>query len=134
MQVPELGARAVAAYQQASAGYSLIAASGTGAVISGATYSGGAALGAYADVFSGRSTDLETAFAQRFSYSGLATATTVGAATGVYGTAMFQWAGVPNTLSNLKTLPGAIIRLNSMVLGQSAGRAAQGAVTSPKKD
>jgi filamentous hemagglutinin len=130
----ELGASAIAAYQRASAGYSLIAASGTGATLGGGFYTGSAALGAHFDVLSGESESFGSAFDQRFSYSGLAVASIVGSGTGAYGTAMFRWAGLPNALTNVKTLPGAIIRVNSTVLGQATGRAGQGAVTPPNEN
>jgi hypothetical protein len=52
----------------------------------------------------------------------------------MYGTAMFGWAGVPNALSNVMTLPGAVIRINSTVMSQGAGRAGQGVVQSSGKD
>lgn len=120
---------AYAAYKAANASYWMGTALGTGAVVGGASYTGGAALSSVLD----KNASFGNAFDQRFSYPGLAAAMTVGGLTGMYGTAMFGWAGVPNGLPNIATLPGFIIRANSFLLGQSAGRAAQAAVNSNKK-
>ena len=53
---------------------------------------------------------------------------TVGAVNSMFATQMFQWANVPNALSNVVTPEGAVICLNTIVTGQAAGKAAQGAV------
>lgn len=49
----------------------------------------------------------------------------IGSAPGIYGTAMFRWAGIPNAFSNVTTVPGAVIRVNSAAMGKAAGSAAQ---------
>jgi hypothetical protein len=126
-------ANAYIAYRTASAAYSLAAASVTGAAVSGGFYTGGAVAGAFLDPNSS-SQDLYSRFSERFSYTGLGAAMTVGAVTGPYATAMFRWAGVPNVLSNATTWPGAVIRINSLAMGQGAGRAAQGKVKSSGDD
>ena len=127
--VVKFGGDAWAAYRAASAAYSMGAALGTGAVIGGGSYTLSAGASAIKDYFiTGQS--IGTGFNQRFSYPGLGAAMTVGGLTGMYGTAMFSWAGVPNAIGNLATVPGAVIRINSAVLGQAAGRAAQSAVNS----
>jgi len=118
-----------AAYKAAQASYWMGTALGTGAVVGGASYTGSAALSSVLD----KNASFGNAFDQRFSYPGLAAAMTVGGLTGMYGTAMFGWAGVLNGLPNIATLPGFIIRANSFALGQSAGRATQAAVNSNKK-
>lgn len=46
----------------------------------------------------------------------------------MFGTQMFRWANVPNAFSNVLTPEGAVIRLNTFVTGQAAGKAAQGTV------
>ncbi|KAF3997988.1 hypothetical protein [Glaciimonas immobilis] len=48
----------------------------------------------------------------------------------MYSTAMFGWAGVPNAITNLATLPGFIIRVNGGVAGKAAGSAAQAVINS----
>ncbi|HWW06822.1 MAG TPA: hypothetical protein VNZ60_16140, partial [Collimonas sp.] len=116
---------AYAAYKAAAAGYSQGAALGTGMAVGGASYTGSAI---YAGMRSDQ--DFYTAFNQHFSYSGLAAATTIGGLTGMYGTAMFGWAGIPNSIKNVATLPGFIIRFNSGVFGKAAGSATQGAINS----
>ena len=117
---------AYAAYKAAAAAYSAGTALGTGAVVGGVFYTGGAALSSVFD----KNTSFGNAFDQRFSYPGLAAAMTVGGLTGMYSTAMFSWAGVPNSITNLATLPGFIIRVNSGVAGKAAGNAAQSVVNS----
>ncbi|KAF3997986.1 hemagglutinin repeat-containing protein [Glaciimonas immobilis] len=117
-----------AAYKAAAAAYSMGTALGTGMAVGGGSYTGSAAAGAVYERLFGTGQDFSTGFDQRFSYSGLAAATTVGGLTGMYGTAMFGWAGVPNSIKNLATLPGFIIRANSVVAGKAAGSAAQAAV------
>jgi filamentous hemagglutinin len=130
----EGGAVAWTSYRTASAAYSLAAASGTGAVVGGGSYTGGVLAGAIIDNYFGSGQNIGSGFLQGFSYSGLGAAMTVGAVTGMYGTTMFRWAGLPNALSNAATLPGAVIRINSVAMGQGAGRAAQGAVKSSEKN
>ncbi|PUA18089.1 hypothetical protein C7W93_19890 [Glaciimonas sp. PCH181] len=121
--IRELASKATLA---AAAAYSAGAALGTGAVVGGAFYTGGAALSSVFD----KNTSFGNAFDQRFSYPGLAAAMTVGGLTGMYSTAMFSWARVPNSITNLATLPGFIIRVNSGVAGKVAGNAAQAVVNS----
>ena len=48
----------------------------------------------------------------------------------MYSTAMFGWAGIPNSIKNVTTLPGFVIRMNSGVAGKAAGSATQEAVKS----
>ncbi|MGS0742578.1 hypothetical protein ACVBEF_12185 [Glaciimonas sp. GG7] len=119
-----------AAYKAAMAGYSTGAALRTGvATGGGASYTGMAAGGAvYDKVTQGQ--NIAEGLDQQFSISGLATAMTVGGLTSMYGTAMFGWAGVPNSITNWVTVPGFIIRANSGVFGSVAGQAVQGAVKS----
>ncbi|WP_310630640.1 hypothetical protein [Paraburkholderia sp.] len=69
-------------------------------------------------------------FNQHFSPAGLATAAVFGAYANMAAVSMFELAGIPNALSNVKTIPGFVIRGNKLVFGQTAGRAAQGAVNS----
>lgn len=108
-------------------GYSLVAAAGTGAIASGAGYTGGAIVGAGWDWFE-NGTSFNAAFDQRFSYLGLGASMSVGAVNSMFAIQMFQWANVPNPWSNIKYLEGAVIRLNTMTAGKGAGMAAQGAV------
>ncbi|QRX81613.1 hypothetical protein [Glaciimonas sp. PAMC28666] len=121
-----------AAYKAAAAAYSAGAALGTGAAVSGTTYTVGAGAVAGYDKFFNQK-NFSTGFDQRFSYPGLAAAMAIGGLTGMYSTAMFGWAGTPNTLKNWATVPGLITRVNSGVFGKVAGDAAQGVVNSPKK-
>ncbi|QRX81622.1 hypothetical protein [Glaciimonas sp. PAMC28666] len=120
-----------AAYKAAAAAYSAGTALGTGAAVGGAFYTGGAVVGAINDARYGA--NFRNSFDQRFSAPGLAAAMTMGGLTGMYSTAMFRWAGTPNTLKNWATVPGFITRVNSVVFGKVAGDAAQGVVNSPKK-
>jgi filamentous hemagglutinin len=48
---------------------------------------------------------------------------------------MFQWAGIPNSIQNITTIPGIVIRGNQLAIGQTAGKAAQAIANSgdPKK-
>jgi hypothetical protein len=62
----------------------------------------------------------------------LAAATIIGAYKGAVTTSMFHWAGVPNSISNFFTMPGFLIRLNSLILGKVVGTAAQAAVNNNK--
>ena len=117
------------AYKAASAAYSMGAALGTGMAVGAGTYTGGAVAGATFDKFF-KQKDFTTEFNQRFSYPGLAAATTIGGLTGMYSTAMFGWAGIPNSIKNVTTLPGFVIRMNSGVAGKAAGSATQEAVKS----
>ncbi|WP_211455203.1 hypothetical protein [Collimonas antrihumi] len=116
-----------AAYKAAAAGYSPGTALGTGAAVSGGFYTLGVGAEALKDYYA-TGQNIVSGFEQRFSYPGLATAMAVGAPVGMYSTAMFSWAGVPNALGNWLTLPGFIIRANSTMFGNVAGQAAQGAV------
>jgi filamentous hemagglutinin len=72
--------------------------------------------------------DFEANFDNRFSFVGLATASTVGAFNGMTGVSMFKWAEIPNRISNISTFPGFVIRVNGFIAGQATGKAAQGAV------
>jgi filamentous hemagglutinin len=122
---------AFAAYKAAQAGYSLTAAAATGAAMSGGSYTLGAVVSAISDApTAGQS--FSGGFDQKFSLAGLAAASTVGAYNSIFGTSMLSWAGIPNSLSNILTISGAVIRLNNIVLGQVVGRAAQGAVNQSK--
>ncbi|WP_231649627.1 hemagglutinin repeat-containing protein, partial [Ralstonia syzygii] len=128
--ITAFGADALAAYKAAQAGYSLTAAAATGAVVSGASYTGMAAISAAYDQRFGSGQPFGAGFDQRFSIPGLGAAMAVGGLTATYNSAMFGWAGVPNAFGNWATLPGGIIRGNSIVFGNIAGKAAQGAVKS----
>ena len=119
---------AYAAYKAAMAAYSAGAALGTGAAISGSSYTGIAVIGAISDATNGA--NFINSFYQRFSVAGLGAAMTVGSLTGVYDTAMFGWAGIPNTIKNWGTVSGFVIRVNSGMFGNIAGQAAPGAVKS----
>ncbi|ORC47560.1 filamentous hemagglutinin [Burkholderia sp. A27] len=120
------GPEALAAYKAAQAGYSLYTAALTGGAVSAGAYTfTGAAAAAIAKFQGG---DAGTAFDQHFSLLGLGAATTVGAMNGIFGASMFKWAEIPNKLTNVITIPGAVIRLNGMVQGQAAGKAAQAAI------
>ncbi|GAB2568074.1 hypothetical protein [Dyella jejuensis] len=124
------GQEAWAAYRIAAQGYSLGAAAGTGAVVSGATYTGGAAIGAGSDWYSNGS-NFSSAFDQRFSIYALIGTMGIGALGGVYQTAMFQGANVANAMSNLKTTEGVVIRVNQMMMSTSAKKAIQAATREP---
>eukprot|EP01022_Parablepharisma_sp_SALTPOND_P000586 TRINITY_DN1031_c0_g1_i2.p1 TRINITY_DN1031_c0_g1~~TRINITY_DN1031_c0_g1_i2.p1 ORF type:complete len:2482 (+),score=739.97 TRINITY_DN1031_c0_g1_i2:3125-10570(+) len=121
------------AYRAANAAYWMGTALGTGATVGGASYTGSAAIGAWIDQKFGSGQAFSAGFDQRFSYLGLTAATTVGGLTGMYNTAMFGWAGVPNSFGNWLTVPGAIVRINSTAMGQAGGRAAQAAANSNSK-
>ncbi|PUA18097.1 hypothetical protein [Glaciimonas sp. PCH181] len=120
---------AYVAYRAATAAYSAGTALGTGMAVSGGIYTLGAGAGAFKDHYT-TGENIGTAFDQRFSYPGLGVAMAVGGLTGMYSTAMFGWAGTPNTIKNWATVPGFITRFNSGVFGKVAGDAAQGAVKS----
>lgn len=95
------GSEAFAAYRAGQAGYSLTTAATTGSAVGAGLYTGGAAAGAGIDYFKGgRFAD---SFNQRFSFAGLAAATTISAANTACSTSMFSWAGVPNTIWNIAT-------------------------------
>ena len=102
----------------------------TGAGVGAGIYTGGATVGATIEAAKGGS--FTDSFDQRFSFSGLAAATTIGAYKGAFTTSMFNWAGVPNSISNVVTMPGFLIRLNSLILGKIVGSAAQAAVNNNK--
>ncbi|QAU23750.1 hypothetical protein EO087_06940 [Dyella sp. M7H15-1] len=121
------GQEAWAAYQVATQGYSLGAAAGSGALVSGGMYTGGSVVGALGDWYR-NGANFASSFNQRFSYLGLGTSMTVGAVNGMFATQMFQWANVPNAWSNALTAEGAVIRINTIATGKAAGMAAQGAV------
>jgi len=121
------------AYRAASAAYSQGAALGTGMAIGGVSYTGSAAFSAWIDQKFGSGQAFDAGFEQRFSYPGLVAATMVSGLVGMYSTAMFGWAGIPNSITNLATIPGFVIRVNSGVAGKVAGSAAQGAVNSSAK-
>jgi filamentous hemagglutinin len=121
-------AEVAAGYKAAQAGYSLTTGALTGAGLSAGTYTFTAAAAAAAAIAKFQGDDAGAAFNQRFSLLGLGTATTVGAANGVFGTSMFKWADIPNKITNVSTVPGAVIRVNGIVQGQAVGRAAQAAV------
>jgi filamentous hemagglutinin len=125
------GPEALAAYKAAQAAYSLYTAGLTGAGVSGGVYTVSAAGAAFVDYYRNTSTFSES-FDQRFSGVGLATASTVGALNSMFGTAMYGWAGVANSWKNVATVPGAVIRLNGIALGQTAGKAAQAAANQSK--
>ncbi|CAB3810197.1 hypothetical protein LMG28614_07223 [Paraburkholderia ultramafica] len=117
-----LAPEALAAYKAAQAGYSLSSAALTGAATSGGIYvfstavSAGANSGLNPSVFVNE-------FSDRFSLEGLAVTSAYGAASSMFGTQMYNWAGVPNSLKNITTAPGIVTRLNSLALGQTLGRA-----------
>jgi filamentous hemagglutinin len=119
----------LAAYKAAQAGYSLTTAAATGATASGTLYTGGAAGGAYMD-YRKNGADYMDSFDQRFSYVGLATAATFGAYSNMFATSMFNWAGIPNSIQNVTTVPGIVIRGTNLAIGQTVGKAAQAAVKS----
>lgn len=75
----------------------------------------------------GAGQSISAGFDQRFSYPGLGVAMTVGGLTGMYSTAMFGWAGIPNSFANWASVPDALIRINSGVVGEVTGSAAQAA-------
>lgn len=126
----KVGVNAWTAYRGASAAYSTAAAMGTGAVIGGGAYTGSSLFGAFYDWQFGSGQSFDTGFDQRFSFSGLGASMALGSATGTYSTAMFRWAGIPNALSNVATVPGAVIRVNSAVMGKAAGAAVHSALES----
>jgi len=117
---------AYAAYKTAQAGYSLTTAALTGAAISGASYT--APIIFKSDFSSSK--NFVDSFNQQFSAIGLGTAATVGAANAIFSVSMFSWAAIPNSIANVFTIPGAVIRANGLALGQAAGRAAQAAAQS----
>jgi filamentous hemagglutinin len=120
------GKEAWAAYQAATQGYSLTAGIGTGAVASGITYTGSAALGAFGD---SRSTEVGfgAAFDRRFSFAGLGGTMLIGAMGGAYQTSMFQAANVANTWKNIFVIEGAVIRGNQILMTMPAKKAVQAA-------
>ncbi len=124
MSITELSA----AYKAAQARYSLATGALTGASLSAGTYTFTAAGTAAIAKFQGD--DAGAAFTQRFSLLGLTAAATVGVANGIFGTSMFKWAGIPNKITNITTVPGVVIRINGAVQAQAAGHAAQAAVDS----
>ena len=109
------GQEAWAAYQVATQSYSLGSAVGTGALVSGATYTGGATTGAFID-WRYNGANFGAAFDQRFSPYGLVGTMIIGAAGGAYQTSMFQAANVANTWKNIFTVEGAMIRGNQMLI------------------
>ncbi|MEK2605624.1 hemagglutinin repeat-containing protein [Burkholderia arboris] len=117
-----------AAYKAAQAGYSLTTAAATGAAVSGATYTGGAAAGAGLATLKGN--NFYDSFNQNFSLAGLATATTFGAYNSMFTTSMLSWAGIPNSIMNITTISGVVIRGVGLALSQTAGKAAQAIVKS----
>jgi filamentous hemagglutinin len=117
-----LGPEALAAYKAAQTGYSLATAALTGATSSAAIYTFITAVGA------GTNSGLNpiafaNEFSNRFSLEGLAVTAAYGAASSMFGTQMYNWAGVTNSLKNITTAPGIVTRLNSLALGQTLGRA-----------
>jgi filamentous hemagglutinin len=54
----------------------------------------------------------------------------------MFTTSMFNWAGIPNSIQNITTVPGIVIRGTKLAIGQTAGKAAQTALKSSesKKD
>nr|WP_321839593.1 hypothetical protein [Paraburkholderia bannensis] len=124
-----LGPEAIAAYKAAQAAYSTTSAALTGAGISSAIYTGSATVGAAIDQRL-HGADFYSSFDQRFSVAGVATAATVGAYTNVFATSMIQWAGLPNSMQRLTTIPGVVIQGNKLAIGQAAGKAGQAMVNS----
>jgi filamentous hemagglutinin len=101
----------------------------TGAAISSATYTAPIVLRSdYSSV-----QNFLDSFNQQFSSTGLAAAATVGAVNGMFATSMFSWAGVPNSIKNVTTVPGFVLQANKFLLGQAAGKAAQAAVHSSQE-
>ncbi|WP_156441775.1 hemagglutinin repeat-containing protein [Burkholderia sp. MSMB1078WGS] len=117
-----------AAYKAAQAGYSLTTAAATGAAVSGGIYTGVAAASAGVATLKGN--NFYESFNQNFSLAGLATATTFGAYNSIFTTSMLGWAGIPNSIMNVATIPGFVIRGVGLALSQTAGRAAQAVVKS----
>ncbi|WP_321936866.1 hemagglutinin repeat-containing protein [Burkholderia cepacia] len=117
-----------AAYKAAQAGYSLTTAAATGAAVSGAMYTGGAVAGAGVATLKGN--NFYDSFNQNFSLAGLATATTFGAYNSMFTTSMLGWAGIQNSIMNITTIPGVVIRGIGLALSQTAGKAAQAIVKS----
>jgi filamentous hemagglutinin len=120
-----------AAYKAAQAAYSLTTAAATGAAVSGGIYTGGAAAGAGVATLKGN--NFYDSFNQNFSLAGLATATTFGAYNSMFTTSMFGWAGIPNSIANIATIPGFVIRGVGLALSQTAGKAAQAIVKSGER-
>ncbi|GAB6852583.1 hypothetical protein [Paraburkholderia kururiensis] len=118
-----------AAYKAAQAGYSLTAAAATGALGTGVTYTGVAGVGAAADTYF-HGANFSDSFNNRFSVVGLAAASVFGAYSNIFATSMYGWAGVPNSIRNVTTIPGIVIRGTKLALGQPVGKAAQAAVKS----
>jgi filamentous hemagglutinin len=116
------------AYKAAQAAYSLTTAAATGAAVSGVTYTGGAAAGAGLATLKG--SNFYDSFNQNFSLAALATATTFGAYNSIFTTSMLGWAGIPNSIMNIVTIPGVVIRGVGLALSQTAGKAAQAIVKS----
>jgi filamentous hemagglutinin len=121
------GQEALAAYKTAAAGYSLTAGAATGGVASGAIYTANAGIGAGIDAYANQ-TSFGAAFNERFSYQGFTGSVIVGSLGGIYQTQMFEWAGIPNALSNWLTPAGAVIRVNKTAAGMSGGKATQAAI------
>lgn len=124
-----LGPEAFAAYKAAQAGYSLRTAALTGAAVSSTTYT---APIVYHSFFSPDQNFLDS-FNQQFSVVGLGTAASVGAVNGMFATSMLSWAGVPNSIKSVATVPGFVLQANKFFLGQAAGKAAQAAVQSSQE-
>ena len=121
-EVPAIGANAFNAYRAAMASYSLTAAAGTGAGISAVTYIGGlAATSGYAYLHGG---SFANEFSSQFSGYRLVSSMMIGAGSSMANTAMFGWAGIPNSISNITTVPGAVIRGNVLGISQAVGAAA----------
>ena len=123
-----------AAYKAAQAAYSLTTAAITGSGTAAGVYTGVAVGAATVDAMV-HGASFGDSFNQRFSPVGLATAVTVGAYSKIFTTSMFQWAGIPNSIQNITTIPGIVIRGNQLAIGQTAGKAAQAIANSgdPKK-
>lgn len=123
-----LGPEAIAAYKAAQAAYSMTTAAITGAGISSGIYTGSAVISGPVAQYQGGS--YSDAFNQNFSVAGLATAAAFGAANNMAAVSMYEWAGVPNSIRNWGTIPGAVIQTNKLAIGQIAGKAAQAIVDS----
>ncbi|MGS0897435.1 hypothetical protein ACVBGC_33715 [Burkholderia stagnalis] len=89
---------------------------------------GGAVAGA--SLATPKGNNFYDSFNQNFSLAGLATAATFGTYNSMFTTSMLGWAGIQNSIMNITTIPGGVIRGIGIALSQTVGKAAQAIVKS----
>ena len=88
------------------------------------SYTVGAAGASLKDSYT-KGTTFAEGFNQHFSEKGLIGAAVVGGAGAAYLGQMFQWAGLPASGAGWLTPAGAVLRANSAITGNVAGKATQ---------